>query len=1540
MEAQPSGEVRPMREGDVEQPQDLVEETPNATPENPGVIPPAADAVSSEPQTSPLVAQTPEDAKDQLVVEKEKKKIDAVILKMAEQAKNKKLKALNKYRKRSVGEELIESLKRAAKKALVGGAIGTIFGGPAGTLVGAAGGVASEIGSSVIKFARAGIDKLREGKENRTEDLRKELESDEQNKIDRLGSIALAFQKSLRNNGKAEIEGEEGTQYSSDELRLMYFAYASKSSDKDAEENADRIENEKEYRRRELPWKIGEAAAGLVTGILGGLAVAEASKTLIVEFVKHQGVNIHGAGVGEAAKYSPQLQHFQSAGHNVHLQNHELVFNYHHGEQAALQNALSNPTAPSWLSMNMQTDLMRHGMHEMLTQRSGESVADLAQRSTDFINNVFLPKVLEEANKRIVEIVAGIGVASLTVDVLSNRSQTSKLEAEAEKGGRAQEALDSIQDNLPNPDQSEHQAAENIPMPEGYPRGYYAPRADLPEGTLTIPAGQLVFLNGYLPEANTVNLLIMDNGATTAQANIDLDLFKASFVPSPQSMPQPGEAAPPAPKVNAEAEDLEAKTKDENYLKEGEKWYFVSHLEGRPKVGSVIKGKVKQVPLPEIVDGSCVIESVSENQVTFKAQEIRKGFLNKKKGQPELRGYTISKEDFLKYFASETATNNRAAEEARLAAEREAAEEGGDDDEDDEKNFHPIDSLQTADGIIDNKSSYTYTDPSGIPYRIQVQIIEANKAKSGPDDDEVHIYYSINGGTLGDGAGVVVTDSRAAFEKRPLNNDGFIAQLVESRKPATKPEAPPEEGATDNEGDAAKEKEKNKDYVELGETTINLGHDTEHNLYPYFNFYPGAKNYRNKDGKTVAINKVELKKQETGLSGKKQGRIDLEDGWKLKVTYDVEGAGPITEERTIEEWKVFVLDYFQHPKRGAATGYRQDAVLSSEVEFGTGNQTAEPTPPPYPNFPPLPPPPAPEPEAETTPPAQEAVALKGSPPISEEEWDNYSTLRDKKFNRLEDPTLEDLTTEEWESYNRMNARLHEVQQMSVDEALAANLNLWEERAYTDPTPGSNWTKYSAKKHELFMEDYRRRQAAKASAASGEIPVPEVATAAQPADSAEPIVTLPPATEEPANPEEAYQRLEAILPKLKECGQFRVPPIEGPMQLPGQIRELLEQQKLFSHFGVTGWAKVPKGSEFTASIAGVGKREGVKMPFLTLSVTEFDRHPSLTGGAYDRRYISDLDATSSDIDLLETAIAEKPAIAIIIRDRNGKLYQRADDTIIEKGNRYKLRELDQDLIPIGEPIEISTTLLTDWYIISLEPLPQYRMVGEGIRLDFGEGGYFDLKRDYPEAERPEIKFAIDGRIIPVKLASVLRPDTRQDLSGAADISFKFVGANKEEFAESIHLSTFRALLAESQNAGLFRGNNVREPEGVTREVFVAPTALKDWLLRNAPPEVEKSPPDIETQNAPKPYERIEGGIKFNFEGKSPVTLIPDPAHKRSFLLGKGDKSIKGWIDRVEAPDGELGDDTNVTVHFETENGEPRSLERSLKKWREMLEGKNG
>lgn len=123
----------------------------------------------------------------------------------------------------------------------------------------------------------------------------------------------------------------------------------------------------------------------------------------------------------------------------------------------------------------------------------------------------------------------------------------------------------------------------------------------------------------------------------------------------------------------------------------------------------------------------------------------------------------------------------------------EAEDEGDDERPDDEKNFHPIDSLQTADGTINNKSTYEYTDPSGNVYDIQVGKIEANKAKGGHGDDEVHIHYWVSEGTFGDDVEVIVEDSRAAFEKQNLSNDEFMAKLVKLSKPVTAPGEPPAE---------------------------------------------------------------------------------------------------------------------------------------------------------------------------------------------------------------------------------------------------------------------------------------------------------------------------------------------------------------------------------------------------------------------------------------------------------------------------------------------------------------------------------------------------------------------------------------------------------------------------------------------------------------------------------------------------------------------------------------------------------------------------
>ena len=1311
------------------------ETSPPATPE-PAAATPTPEAAPPAAAPPPAEAPASTEVRDP---ETKLEEMEAIVDRFAVLAEDNQREAFNKYKEPSQAEKIRKHRIRWLVKGIAVGVVGLLSG---GALLGPAlaGAIASEAASLITSKA--------EEKWSGEKELEESLREIDAGRLARAGELAKKAQGT-----------KEGP-------RDVYITALKEFFDYLAGEFSQTTDEEKQkkaaLKHKKFWWTAGKITASVLAGVAGGAfasALEGGARSMMENQIAEHGQRITGEGIGKLAERDEALQTMQHLGHNVHKVGEQWAFDYNPGELDKIINVIKPGESLTLLPGTMSHELSQSVVENYITEKIRESVATA---------------------------VLGAGIA----EAMGQKPSVGS--ASRERLDRDISRVSKGREGVLRPAESGTPSSEATRLPEGLTPGVYTAGRDIVLENIPEPyvrSGEIIYLDPTAYNSTTGELYFRrpDGSGWGGDAYpISREYFtNGALLSTPTALAPP---IPVMPEANTEDEDLEAKTKDENYLKEGEKWYFVSLLEGRPKVGSVIKGKVKQVPLPEIVDGSCVIESVAENQVTFRAQEIKKGFFNKKKGQPESRGYTISKEDFLKYFASETATNNRAAEEARQATERETTEEEDEGGEDEnirkvepppEEKWRPIESIKTAGGEVKPEYAFGFmtTGPAPEPYKFVVDNIQTS-GDAEDDNDAVRIDFTVEmpGGKkleIGD------TWSRGDLAKIDFRSDDSLyikTRLVELAVVEAKKRAVPEEPPKD---------EKDKTEPPTSEQ------ETEEKVKALF------EQLKAKDG------------------------LDITAGDRMyDYSFDDPEVAPLLEEISQASGTTKIS------KVGSRVPHNQKGKLRAE-SFTI------------------------EKDLDSVFVYFETVSIADSEELIKQGYEKASYLT--KINGV-DPDIKKFDDEvkKRQGKDPVVVRRFDNRFFEVLDVIGSG----EDKKYNVKSLDASGTPATVEaKLTSWVDWYVKKEGG---AAPGNPPLGE-AEAVEFTDDEKARI-------EPVLAEARAWRDMGAIEVLKMDGGV----LDAPEEWWQHFREI---KRLCADNNIE---KLTDNSELHRMLAGDRAR-------LTLEMDGENPITKMPDG--------------------KLVLKMKLHVEPITNSGGGK----AEES------------------PAESP---------------LPPSPEYEMVGETIRLNFGEAGHFDLKRDYPEAERPEIKFAIDGRIIPVKLASALRPDTRQDLSGAADISFKFVSANKKEITESIHLNTFRALLAEPQNAGLFRGNNVREPEGVTREVFVASQALKDWLLKNAPPEVEGSPPDVEALGAPKPNERIEGGIQFNFEGKSPVTLIPDPAHKRSFLLGKGDKSIKGWIDHVEVPDGELGDDTNVTVHFETENGEPRLLERSLRKWREMLEGKNG
>lgn len=374
--------------------------------------------------------------------EKKLKPLDDTIRYYAELANKKQLESLNKYKKKSFGDHVVEGVKRGAKKALIGGTFGTLIGGPAGTVAGVAGAVGSELAIGAVKGVKAGVEaikkKIHKGEESKEETLRVELEGEYAKRNQKLGSMAVATLKvmNLPPGGKIEYADENGTaEYTADELRLKFLEYITEISNPESEVNKALAEKEKAHEDAGRGWRFLEGVASIVGGVLSGHWAADAMHQTLQRSIEHAGVNIKGQGIGDITQYgSKELQHMQQLGHTVHLNQGQMVFDYHHGEVSEILKAVNNESTPAWLKEAFEKSwsvLNPQGAVQM------HDAAGLAEKFSQVVN--------QAVGTRITEIVVSTGLASFIGDLLGGKSKKGKdiksLDKDALKAALPQEGI-------------------------------------------------------------------------------------------------------------------------------------------------------------------------------------------------------------------------------------------------------------------------------------------------------------------------------------------------------------------------------------------------------------------------------------------------------------------------------------------------------------------------------------------------------------------------------------------------------------------------------------------------------------------------------------------------------------------------------------------------------------------------------------------------------------------------------------------------------------------------------------------------------------------------------------------------------------------------------------------------------------------------------------------------------------------------------------------------------------------------------------------
>lgn len=322
---------------------------------------PVAPVPEAAPPLPPEIAQAQAEAQARETRETERteknkklKLLDDAIKKTARLAEQDKLKCENKFRKKSTADGLWDFAKRFGAKAAVGAGAGLLFGGVVGMAAGAAGAVGSEIGIHLVKLAKMGVNALerRKAEDHKTKEevMRETLEEIMNDRYDEFGKLALAAKAALElpaDFPNQKVEYGDG-EYTADELRLMFLEFVTKMSDPKSDENKAIADKETEYNSTNVGWKLAEVAASLIGGIMSGHAAADSMRAALAQSISRSGVHMQGGGLGELMKYgSEKLHHLQGLGHDVHLYNNQMVFDYNQAELPEIAKALNH--APAWL---------------------------------------------------------------------------------------------------------------------------------------------------------------------------------------------------------------------------------------------------------------------------------------------------------------------------------------------------------------------------------------------------------------------------------------------------------------------------------------------------------------------------------------------------------------------------------------------------------------------------------------------------------------------------------------------------------------------------------------------------------------------------------------------------------------------------------------------------------------------------------------------------------------------------------------------------------------------------------------------------------------------------------------------------------------------------------------------------------------------------------------------------------------------------------------------------------------------------------------
>lgn len=370
----------------------------------PAMPPPPPPPPPSEPPEPPVEEASEEEAEQpETSPEEEREERQDYLLELIDDfadLSDEELAGMTEFQELSTKEKVVKVLKTGARRAVVYAVIGVgayalLHAAPVVIAAGAVGGFAgSSIGRGLVDAV-----KWISGAEKKERAVREELSNIEVEKLTNLRNLALRARTLIEMPAGQGQSVETGQIETAEQAKADFLNALIEYNDSQSQSNQQIAGLRKKLSRSRLGWGVAKGVVGLVGGIAGGMAGAAELKAVLAEKIAEKGIHMTGEGLG-------QLDPGVAVGHNVHLENGEVVFDYAGGaggqELAGVYGKIAeNPE----LAQYFQSELISRGMHE----------------AGDALGQEFMQRVGQVASERAAEYVAGaVGVAEATDAVWRN----------------------------------------------------------------------------------------------------------------------------------------------------------------------------------------------------------------------------------------------------------------------------------------------------------------------------------------------------------------------------------------------------------------------------------------------------------------------------------------------------------------------------------------------------------------------------------------------------------------------------------------------------------------------------------------------------------------------------------------------------------------------------------------------------------------------------------------------------------------------------------------------------------------------------------------------------------------------------------------------------------------------------------------------------------------------------------------------------------------------------------------------------------------